>query len=86
MAAKAVALIGANGFVGKVFAKEFLKQGFDLRILACEESIESAPLQEFKSHGASLRGISYDDEASIFRALRDVDIIVSTVTAAAVSA
>ncbi|CAE6429968.1 unnamed protein product [Rhizoctonia solani] len=83
MAAKTVALAGANGFVGKAFAKEFLNQGIDLRILTRAESINSAPLQEFKSKGASLHAISYDDEASIVKALQGVDVLVSTVAGGA---
>ncbi|KAG8729329.1 hypothetical protein FRC11_009022, partial [Ceratobasidium sp. 423] len=83
MAAKTVALAGANGFVGKAFAKEFLNQGIDLRILTRPDSINSAPLQEFKSKGASLHAISYDDEASIVNALQGVDVLVSTVAGAA---
>ncbi|CAE6436156.1 unnamed protein product [Rhizoctonia solani] len=83
MAAKTVALAGANGFVGKAFAKEFLAQGLDTRILTRTESINSAPLQEFKSQGASLHAVSYDDEASLFKALEGVDVLVSTVAGAA---
>jgi hypothetical protein len=42
MAAKTVALAGANGFVGKAFAKEFLNHGIDLRILTRAESVRPA--------------------------------------------
>ncbi|CCO35326.1 Isoflavone reductase homolog [Rhizoctonia solani AG-1 IB] len=83
MAAKTVALVGANGFVGKAFAKELLQQEFDLRILARNESIESASLQDFKSKGASLHAISYEDEDSLVKALQGVDVLVSTVGASA---
>ncbi|CAE6366785.1 unnamed protein product [Rhizoctonia solani] len=84
MSTKTVALAGANGYVGKAFAKEFLVQGLDLRILTRGESINSAPLQEFKSKGASLHAISYDDEASILKALQGVDVVVSTVAGSAI--
>ncbi|CUA78285.1 hypothetical protein RSOLAG22IIIB_13039 [Rhizoctonia solani] len=83
MAAKTVALAGANGYVGKAFAKELLAQGLDTRILTRAESINSAPLQEFKSKGASLHAISYEDESSIVKALQGVDVLVSTVAGAA---
>ncbi|KDN46571.1 hypothetical protein RSAG8_04224, partial [Rhizoctonia solani AG-8 WAC10335] len=83
MAAKTVALAGANGFVGKAFAKELLAQGIDTRILTRPESINSAPLQEFKSKGASLHAVSYDDESSIVKALQGVDVLISTVAGAA---
>ncbi|KAJ1301050.1 hypothetical protein OPQ81_003469 [Rhizoctonia solani] len=82
MAAKTVALAGANGFVGKAFAKEFLNQGIDLRILTRPESIDSAPLQEFKSKGASLHAVSYEDEESIKKALEGVDVLISAVAGA----
>ncbi|CAE6372143.1 unnamed protein product [Rhizoctonia solani] len=84
MAAKTVALAGANGFVGKAFAKEFIQQGLDLRILTRAESIESGMLQEFKSKGASLYAVSYDDESSLVKALQGVDVLVSTVGASVV--
>ncbi|GAB1520367.1 hypothetical protein RhiTH_003442 [Rhizoctonia solani] len=83
MSAKVVALAGANGFVGKAFAQEFLKQGLELRILTRADSINSAPLQEFKSQGASLHAVSYDDEASLTKALEGVDVVVSTVAGTA---
>ncbi|CAE6443760.1 unnamed protein product [Rhizoctonia solani] len=41
--------------------------------------VDSVPLQEFKSLGASLHVISYDDERTIVEALQGVDILVSTV-------
>ncbi|CAE6470615.1 unnamed protein product [Rhizoctonia solani] len=83
MSAKTVALAGANGFVGKAFATEFLKQGLELRILTRAESINSAPLQEFKSKGASLHAISYDDESSIAKVLQGVDVLISTIAGSA---
>ncbi|KAB5591507.1 hypothetical protein CTheo_5064 [Ceratobasidium theobromae] len=80
MAAKVVALAGANGLVGKPFANAFLDaNAFQLRILTRPSSIDSAPLQEFKSRGASLYPISYEDETSIIKALEGVDVLVSTV-------
>ncbi|CAE6436148.1 unnamed protein product [Rhizoctonia solani] len=81
MATKTVALAGANGFVGKAFAKEFLAQGLNTRILTRPESINSALLQEFKSQGASLHTVSYDDEASLVKALEGADVLVSAVGA-----
>ncbi|CUA72934.1 hypothetical protein RSOLAG22IIIB_10406 [Rhizoctonia solani] len=83
MAAKTVALAGANGYVGKAFVNAFLAQGLDTRILTRAESINSAPLQEFKSKGASLHAISYDDESGISKTLQGVDVLVSTVAGAA---
>ncbi|GAB1520365.1 hypothetical protein RhiTH_003440 [Rhizoctonia solani] len=82
MASKTIALVGANGLVGKSFANSFLDQGLDLRILARVESTESAVLKELTSRGASVRGISYEDESSLIKALQGVDVLVSTVSAA----
>lgn len=82
--AKVVALAGASGYVGKAFAKAFLDvNAFQLRILTRPESIESAPLQELKSRGASLHAVNYEDEASIVKALEGVDVLVSTVAGSA---
>ncbi|CUA77389.1 hypothetical protein RSOLAG22IIIB_12723 [Rhizoctonia solani] len=85
MIAKTIALAGVNGHVGKGFAKEFLNQGFDLRILTRIESLESATIQELRAAGASVHVISYDDEASIVKALQGADVLVSTVSPAALS-
>ncbi|CAE6370120.1 Isoflavone reductase homolog P3 [Rhizoctonia solani AG-1 IB] len=86
MATKTVALAGANGPVGKSFAQSILDQGLELRVLARFESIESSVLQDLASRGASVRGISYEDESSIFEALKGVDVLVSTVAPAAMPA
>ncbi|CAE6470631.1 unnamed protein product [Rhizoctonia solani] len=83
MTTKTVALVGANGLVGKTFANSFLEQGLDLRILAGSESINTAVLQELTSRGASARGISYEYESRIAKALEGVDVLVSTINAIA---
>ncbi|GAB1520370.1 hypothetical protein RhiTH_003445 [Rhizoctonia solani] len=86
MTIQTIALAGANSFIGKEFAKEFIAQGHKLRILARAESIESALLQELKSKGASLHVVSYDKEPSLVDALRGVDVLVSAVGLSAVLA
>lgn len=83
MTTKVVALAGANGYVGKALTNALLDAGFQPRLLTRPSSLESATLQEFKSRGASLHGISYDDQASIVQALTGVDALVSTVGAEA---
>ncbi|KAJ1301054.1 hypothetical protein OPQ81_003472 [Rhizoctonia solani] len=83
MIARTIALAGANGYTGQIFAKELLKQGLELRILARDESIGSAALQEFMTNGASIHAISYDDEASLVKALQGADVLISTVSGAA---
>ncbi|KAB5593373.1 Isoflavone reductase-like protein [Ceratobasidium theobromae] len=84
MSAKVVALAGANGFVGKAFANAFLGvNAFQLRILTRASSVDSEPLQEYKSRGASLYPVSYEDEASITKALEGVDVLVSAVAGSA---
>ncbi|CAE6412323.1 unnamed protein product [Rhizoctonia solani] len=86
MSAKVVALAGANGYVGKAFVDAFLHLGaFQVRLLVRNESIDTAPYQEYKKRGASLHAISYDDEASLVKALDGVDVLVSTVAAAALT-
>ncbi|KAJ1309095.1 hypothetical protein OPQ81_004773 [Rhizoctonia solani] len=83
MSAKIVALAGANGYVGKAFAKAFLDiDTFEVRLLVRTESIGATAYQEYKKRGASLCAISYDDEASLIKALDGVDVLVSAVGAA----
>ncbi|KAL5636550.1 hypothetical protein ACGC1H_000490 [Rhizoctonia solani] len=83
MSAKVIALVGANGYVGKAFVDAFLTLGaFQLRLLVRTESIETAPYQEYKKRGASLYAISYDDQASLVKALDGADVLISTVAAA----
>ncbi|KAG8698853.1 hypothetical protein FRC11_014131, partial [Ceratobasidium sp. 423] len=83
MIARVIALAGANGYIGKTFAKELLTQGLELRILTRVESVGSVALQELKANGASIHAISYDDEASIAKALQGADVLVSAVSDAA---
>ncbi|KAG8759841.1 hypothetical protein FRC12_009682 [Ceratobasidium sp. 428] len=84
MSSKVVAVAGAGGLVGEAFTDALLNSGvFKVRILTRESSIDSAPLQDFKKRGASLHAISYEDEASIIKALEEVDTVVATVAATA---
>ncbi|KAF8596575.1 NAD(P)-binding protein [Ceratobasidium sp. AG-I] len=86
MSAKVIAVAGAGGFVGKAFTDELLKlerNKPEVRILTRQSSIDSAPLQEFKKRGATLHAISYDDEASLVKALQGVDVLISTVAGTA---
>ncbi|CAE6457512.1 unnamed protein product [Rhizoctonia solani] len=85
MTTKTIALADANGYVGKGFAKEFLNQGFNLRILTRIDSVDSATIQGFKTNGASIHVISYDDEESITKALQGADVLVSTVSSSALA-
>ncbi|KAG9099703.1 hypothetical protein FS749_000631 [Ceratobasidium sp. UAMH 11750] len=80
MSAKIIAVAGASGYVGKALTDAFLELGaFEVRILTRESSADSPPLQEFKKHGASLHVVSYEDEASIVKALEGVDTVVAAV-------
>ncbi|GAB1519680.1 hypothetical protein RhiTH_002748 [Rhizoctonia solani] len=86
MPAKVVALAGASGYVGKAFVDAFLKlNAFQVRLLVRSESIDTAPYQDYKKRGASLHAISYDDEASLVKALDGVDVLVSSVAATALT-
>ncbi|CAE6511999.1 unnamed protein product [Rhizoctonia solani] len=86
MSAKVVALAGAGGYVGKAVVDAFLTlKAFKVRLLVRTESIESVPYQEYKKRGASLHAVSYDDEASLIKALDGADVLVSTVAAAGVT-
>ncbi|KAF8596574.1 NAD(P)-binding protein [Ceratobasidium sp. AG-I] len=85
MSAKVIAIAGGSGYVGKAFTDALLNvKAFEVRVLARESSIDSAPLQDFKKRGATLHVVSYDDEASLVRALEGVDVLISTVAGAAI--
>ncbi|QRW16426.1 NmrA-like family domain-containing protein 1 [Rhizoctonia solani] len=80
MPAKVVALAGASGYVGKAFVDAFLKlNAFQVRLSTLH------PYQDYKKRGASLHAISYDDEASLVKALDGVDVLVSSVAATALT-
>ncbi|KAG8716077.1 hypothetical protein FRC11_009702 [Ceratobasidium sp. 423] len=82
MSAQVVALAGANGYVGKAFVDAFLNlDAFKLRLLVRTQSIETVPYQEYKKRGAELYAISYDDEASLVKALEGTDVLISAVAA-----
>ncbi|KAG9120929.1 hypothetical protein FRC07_003336 [Ceratobasidium sp. 392] len=84
MSAKVVSVAGAGGYVGKAFTDALLDvKAFEVRILTRGSSIDSAPLQSFKKRGASLHAISYEDEASIVKALEGVDTVIATVAGSA---
>jgi len=84
MSAKVIAVAGATGYVGKALTDALLDaKTFQVRILARESSVESAPLQDFKKRGASLHVISYEDEASILKALEGVDTLIGAVASTA---
>ncbi|QRW16427.1 NmrA-like family domain-containing protein 1 [Rhizoctonia solani] len=86
MSAKVVALAGANGYVGKALADAFLDLNpFQVRLLVRNESINTTPYQDYKKRGALLYAVSYDDEASLVKALDGVDVLVSSVAAAALT-
>ncbi|KAG9127631.1 hypothetical protein FRC07_011375 [Ceratobasidium sp. 392] len=80
MSSKVVAVAGASGYVGKAVTNALLElNAFEVRVLTRESSIDSAPLQDFKKRGATLHVISYEDDASIHKALEGVDTLISTV-------
>ncbi|KAG8712187.1 hypothetical protein FRC08_014918 [Ceratobasidium sp. 394] len=84
MSTKVVAVAGAGGYVGKALTDALLDlKAFEVRILTRESSVDSAPLQEFKNRGASLHVVSYEDEASLVKALQGVDTVVSTIAGSA---
>ncbi|KAF8596576.1 NAD(P)-binding protein [Ceratobasidium sp. AG-I] len=81
MSAHVIAIAGASGFAGRAFTDALLRaESFEVRTLARKASLESTPFQEFKERGASLHTISYDDEASLVKALQGVHVLISTIS------
>lgn len=77
-----IAVAGAGGFVGvEVIKALFELGGFEVRILVRASSVDSAQSKDFKSRGASLHVVSYDDEKSLVDALTGVDVLISAVPA-----
>ncbi|KAF8600050.1 NAD(P)-binding protein [Ceratobasidium sp. AG-I] len=78
---KAIAIAGASGYVGRPIVDELLKAGrFELRILTRKSAIDGAAVQSFKQRGASLHGVSYEDEAELVEVLKGVDVVLSTLS------
>jgi hypothetical protein len=78
--APAVAVIGVNGFIGKIVmpkAFEALQQKRikELRILS--RKFDENQLKEFIAKGATTQNASYHNLASLTQALRGIDVVIS---------
>ncbi|KAB5591663.1 Isoflavone reductase-like protein [Ceratobasidium theobromae] len=79
---KGIAVAGASGYVGKPVVDELLKAGtFEIRILTRKSGIDGSVVQSFKARGASLHGVTYEDEAELVEVLQGVDVVLSTLNA-----
>jgi uncharacterized protein YbjT (DUF2867 family) len=81
--APAVAVIGINGFIGKIvmpFAFEALKQKRfkELRILS--RKFDENALNGLIAKGATTQNASYNNLASLTQALAGIDIVISIVS------
>ncbi|CAE6505189.1 unnamed protein product [Rhizoctonia solani] len=87
MTSRIVAIVGASGNVGKVFADKFLTaNSFQLRVLVRASSVDMPVYQGYKRRGATLHIIDFENEASIVEALKGVNVFISAVAGPAWSA
>ncbi|QRV78369.1 NmrA-like family domain-containing protein 1 [Ceratobasidium sp. AG-Ba] len=63
---RVIAVAGASGYVGRPVVDELLKsKAFEVRILTRKSGLDNPVIQAFKERGATLHGVSYDDEAEL---------------------
>ncbi|KAG8696798.1 hypothetical protein FRC09_008252 [Ceratobasidium sp. 395] len=80
-AIKRVAITGATGFVGYPVADALLNvEAFEVVVLVRAVSRDTPRIQGLKTRGAIVHGVSYDNEAELTAALKDVDAVVSTLS------
>ncbi|KAJ1305364.1 hypothetical protein OPQ81_000379 [Rhizoctonia solani] len=79
---KVIAIAGATGYVGKPIVDELLKAGtFEVRILTRKSGVDGEVVQGFKARGASIHGVSYQDEEDLGEALKGADVVLSALNA-----
>ncbi|KAG8731882.1 hypothetical protein FRC11_001811 [Ceratobasidium sp. 423] len=83
---KVIAAAGATGYVGRPVVDELLKAGtFEIRILTRKSGVDGEVVQGFKTRGASVHGVSYDDEGELAEVLKGVDVVLSTLSAGGIT-
>ncbi|CAE6536366.1 unnamed protein product [Rhizoctonia solani] len=83
---KVIAVAGATGYVGSPVVDELLKAGtFEIRILTRKSGVDGSAVQAFKSRGALVHGVSYEDEAELEEVLKDVDVVLSALNAGGIT-
>ncbi|KDN37611.1 hypothetical protein RSAG8_10016, partial [Rhizoctonia solani AG-8 WAC10335] len=83
---KVIAVAGASGYVGKPVVEELLKAGnLEVRILTRKSGVDGSAVQEFKARGASVHGVTYEDEAELAEVLKSVDVVLSTLNAGGIT-
>ncbi|KAH7325316.1 hypothetical protein B0J17DRAFT_723085 [Rhizoctonia solani] len=76
---KRIAVAGASGYVGYPISKVLLETGvFEVLVLVRSSSVDSPRIQELRSLGAQIHGVSYDDESQLTSILKDTDVVIST--------
>eukprot|EP00253_Pinus_taeda_P008643 PITA_08643 len=79
-----ILLIGATGYIGRHVAKASLDLGHHTFLLVRESTASSNSekaqlLESFKASGANIVHGSIDDHASLVEAVKNVDVVISTV-------
>ncbi|EUC67629.1 isoflavone reductase-like protein [Rhizoctonia solani AG-3 Rhs1AP] len=83
---KVIAVAGASGYVGKPVVDELLKAGnFEVRILTRKSGVDGSAVQAFKTRGALVHGVTYEDEAELTEVLKGVDVVLSTLNAGGIT-
>ncbi|CAE6411045.1 unnamed protein product [Rhizoctonia solani] len=83
---KVIAVAGASGYVGKPIVDELLKAGnFEVRILTRKSGVDGSAVQDFKARGASVHGVSYEDESELVEVLKGADVVLSTLNAGGIT-
>lgn len=78
--APAVAVIGANGYIGKMvmpIAYEALKQKRIKELRLLSRKFDPEQLKEIVAQGATTQNASYNNIAALTQALTGIDVIVS---------
>ncbi|KAG8749288.1 hypothetical protein FRC11_011468, partial [Ceratobasidium sp. 423] len=82
---KRIAVAGASGYVGYPVSKALLEAGaFEVLVLVRSSSVDAPRIQELKSRGAQVHGVSYDNEAQLADVLEGTDVVISTLNYASV--
>ncbi|CAE6492420.1 unnamed protein product [Rhizoctonia solani] len=85
-AVKVIAVAGATGYVGRPVVDELLKAGtFQVRVLTRKSGVDGSVVQDFKARGASVHGVSYEDEEELKDVLKGVDVVLSTLNAGGIT-
>jgi hypothetical protein len=56
-----------------------------MHLLTSCSQVDGSVVQDFKTRGASVHGVSYEDESELENALKGVDVVLSTLNAGGIT-